>query len=693
MHSSAAFLQTLALVLGVAALTTVIFNRLRQPVVFGYIVAGLLVGPNVPVPIAADPAIVQTLSELGVILLTFSLGLEFRLSRLIQIGVTAGLSALGETTLMMGIGYLVGRWLGWTATESLFTAGIVAISSTTIVSKAFVEHGIKGRVTEIVFGILIFEDLIAIVLVAILTAVAAGGGLSPADILLTVVRLATFLIALVSIGLLLIPRFMRVVVNLGSDETTLVAAVGICFACAFLALSFGYSVALGSFIAGSLVSESGEEKAVEKLVHPVRDLFVAIFFVSVGMLIDPAVVLAHWGAILVLSLVVIVGKVFAVSVSTFLTGHGLGLAVQSGMSLAQVGEFSFIIAAVGLAHGATSSFLYPIAVAVSALTTLTTPWLIRAAIPVTLLLDRKLPARVQTFASLYGTWMEKARKDSGDVKERSRIRRLTQLLLIDAALLLAIVIGAAAEIGRIGPLLQSWLGIDKSATPTVVVLGALLLSALPLIGIARSARQLGLALATRAMPSAAIGRVDFAAAPRGALMVTLQIAIMLSIIIPLLAITQPFVTAAPGLLTLAVVALVLGIAFWRSAQSLHGHTRAGAEAIVSMLGNQMSIDREPDAVRAAMAKIDDVLPGLGAPTAMRVAVGSPAIDRSLATLNLRGRTGATVLAIVRVNEQVLVPRGRDVLHADDVLAVAGSAEAVAAARVLIEGQGSVSSAE
>ncbi|MDQ2765671.1 MAG: cation:proton antiporter, partial [Gemmatimonadota bacterium] len=468
MHSSAAFLQTLALVLGVAALTTVVFHRLKQPVVFGYIIAGLLVGPNVPLPIAADPAIVHTLSELGVILLTFALGLEFRLGRLIQIGVSAGLSALGETSVMLGIGYLVGRALGWTSTESLFTAGIVAISSTTIVSKAFVEQGLRGRVTEIVFGILIFEDLIAIVLIAILTAVAAGGGLSPSDVMLLIVRLTTFLIALISMGLLLIPRFLRLVVKLGSDETTLVASVGICFAFAYLALAFGYSVALGSFIAGSLVSESGEEKAVEKLVHPVRDLFVAIFFVSVGMLIDPSIVMAHWGAVLVLAVVVIVGKVLAVSVSTFLTGNGLGLAVQSGMTLAQVGEFSFIIAAVGLANGATRPFLYPIAVAVSAITTLTTPWLIRAAGPVTQLLDRKLPARVQMFASLYGTWVEQTRKDTGDVKERSYVRRLAQYLLIDAALLLAIVIGAAAEIGRIGPLLRSSLGIDATAIPTVV---------------------------------------------------------------------------------------------------------------------------------------------------------------------------------------------------------------------------------
>jgi CPA2 family monovalent cation:H+ antiporter-2 len=278
------------------------------------------------------------------------------------------------------------------------------------------------------------------------------------------------------------------------------------------------------------------------------------------------------------------------------------------------------------------------------------------------------------------------------VTDRSKVRRLARVLLIDAALLLAIVIGAAAEIGRIGPLLQSWTGISEAHVPTVVTLGAVALSVLPLVGIARTARQLGFALAYRAMPSASVGRVDFAAAPRGALVVTLQIAIMLILFIPLLAVTQPFVTATPGLLTLALIALVLGVAFWRSAQSLHGHTRAGAEAIVAMLGEQMAIDKQPDAIREAMAKIDLVLPGLGAPVALELLPGSTAIDRSLATLNLRGRTGATVLAIVRAGEQVLVPRGHDVLRAGDVLAVAGSADAVAAARTMIEGDASVPSA-
>ena len=303
----------------------------------------------------------------------------------------------------------------------------------------------------------------------------------------------------------------------------------------------------------------------------------------------------------------------------------------------------------------------------------------------TLFLDRKLPTTVQTFASLYGTWVERLRADPGDVTERSHVRHLVRLLALNAALLLAIVIGAAAEVGRIGPRLQEWLGLRASLAPMLVGLGALVLAAPLLIGVARTSRQLGLALAIRALP-ATHDRVDFAAAPRGALVVTLQIAIMLSIIVPLVAITQPFVTAAPGVVILALFALMLGVAFWRSARSLHGHARAGAEAIVAMLGKQMNIDRRPAAVRTAMAQLDAVLPGLGAPEAMQVAPGSSAVDHTLAWLNLRGRTGATVLAIVREGQQVLVPRGPDMIRAGDVLAIAGSVDAVAAARALITGE-------
>lgn len=689
MTDAHAFLQNLALVLCTAAVTTVVFQRLRQPVVFGYLIAGMIVGPHTPIPLAADEGMVRTLSELGVILLMFSLGLEFRLRRVIQVAATSGIAALFETSMMLGLGYIVGRLFGWTSIESIFAGAIVAISSTTIIARAFAEQGIRGKLSEIVFGILIVEDLIAIFLVAVLTAVAAGGGITPQSLGLTAVRLVTFLVGLIGIGIIIVPRLIRTVMRLERDETTLVATIGICFAAALLAVTLGYSAALGAFIAGSLVAESGEGVRIEQFVHPVRDMFVAIFFVSVGMLIDPRVIVDHAGAVFALTALVIVGKIVAVSVGTFLTGNGLRSSVQTGMSLAQIGEFSFIIAAVGLAAGATGDFLYPVAVAVSAITTLLTPWLIRAAGPAAMWVDRKLPRPLQTTAALYGSWIENMRRAPVQAG-RSRVRGLVRVLFIDGVLLAVVIIGAAAERERIATALGDWLGLSVLAGLAVVVTAALALAIPLMIGIYRSARRLGFILAVRALPSAGRRAVDFAAAPRRALVTILQLATLLLVAVPLLAITQPFLPGYPGLAMLFVLAVLLGAALWRSALNLQGHAQAGAGMIVAALAPYLLQD-ESDELTRTMEHVALMLPGLGDPEVVRIAVNSPAVNKSLAELNIRGLTGATVLCITRSEAsaaaedalQVGVPSGRQRLYVGDILALAGSHESISAARLLL----------
>ncbi|MGQ0506495.1 MAG: cation:proton antiporter domain-containing protein, partial [Myxococcaceae bacterium] len=324
-----------------AAVTTVLFQRLRQPVVLGYLIAGLIIGPHVPLPLVAQSEIVHSLSELGVILLMFSLGLEFSLRKLFQVGPTAGVTAVIQCGLMVWLGFAAGKLFGWTVKESLFTGAIIAISSTTIIAKAFDEQNIRGRLRELVVGVLIVEDLIAILLMAGLTAVSTDGGLSAETLAGTAGKLVAFLIGLLVVGLYLVPRAIRYVIALKRPETTLIASVGICFAGALIAQEFGYSVALGAFMAGSLVSESGEAEQIEHLVQPVRDVFAAIFFVSVGMLINPKLVAANAWAIAVLFVIVIVGKILSVTLGAFLTGNGTRTSVQAGMSLAQIGEFSF----------------------------------------------------------------------------------------------------------------------------------------------------------------------------------------------------------------------------------------------------------------------------------------------------------------------------------------------------------------
>jgi CPA2 family monovalent cation:H+ antiporter-2 len=682
MHGAHDLLKAIAVVMCVAAVTTVLFQRLRQPVVLGYILAGLIVGPYVPIPLVADAGIVQTLSELGVILLMFSLGLEFSLRKLFAVGPTAGLTAIIQCSIMVWLGFVVGRAFGWTDLESIFAGALIAISSTTIIAKAFDEQGIRGRLRELVVGVLIVEDLIAILLMALLTGISTGSGLSAGDLALTIGRLVAFLVGLVAVGLLIIPRAIRAVVRLNRPETTLVASVGLCFAIALLAQAFGYSVALGAFLAGSLVAESGKEKEVEHLIQPVKDVFAAIFFVSVGMLIDPAIIARYWLAIAVFTGVVILGKIISVTVGAFLTGNDTRTSVQSGMSLAQIGEFSFIIASLGLSLKATGEFLYPIAVAVSAITTLTTPMFIRASGPTANWLDRKLPKPLQTFVALYGSWLEQLREAPRRQTLGSSVRRNIGLLLVDAGLLVGVVIGTSLALGKISLLLEEKVGLSGPLAEKLVIAGAVTLALPFLVGIVRVARRLAGELAAVALPHRTGGKTDLAAAPRRVLVVTLQVIIVLLVGAPVVAITQPFLHGFTGPLIVLAFLGVLGVALWRSATNLQGHVRAGAQVIVEALAAQ-SHAKAPGEEPETLEKVQVLLPGLGTPTPVRLEETSPAVGKSLAELNLRGLTGATVLAIHRGGENVSVPTAWEVLKPGDVLALAGTHAAVEAAKGLL----------
>ena len=677
-----AFLQNLAVVLCVAAVATVLFQRLHQPVIFGYLLAGMIIGPHIRIPLVADPQTVRALSELGVILLMFSLGLEFSIRKLVQVSQKAGAVALFECSIMVSVGYLVGQMLGLTRMESIFVGAIVGISSTTIIVKAFQEQKVKGRVTELVFGILIIEDLIAIFLLTILTTISRSGAVSPTDILVTAMRLAMFLAALIGFGILTVPRAIRAVQKLGQPETTLVASIGICFAAALIALAFGYSVALGAFIAGSLVAESGHESEIEALVRPVRDMFAAIFFVSVGMIIDPAALTEHWKAVLALTLAVIVGKVLAVTVGSFLAGHGRRTAMKAGMSLAQIGEFSFIIASVGVASGVVRSWLYPVAIGVSAITTLTTPLLIKLSNRATASIDRWLPEPIQTVAALYGSWIERVRSSPRVPTERSATNRNIRIILLDGALITTVVIGVDVEVDRLSRILGDLTGMTPDRVRFMVVLIAGLVTVPLIFGLITSARALGNRLARRAFADAQKGKVDPADAPRRALVILIQVAVVLAVGIPVVAITEPFLPPYQGAFVLAVLMLLLLAALWRNASNLQGHARAGAQIIASALANQMaSIDGASDET-TLLEDVNAILPGLGEPVAIRVIPQSIAVGKSLAQLNLRGATGATVLAIRRGAEQIPTPLGREVIRANDVVAVAGAHDALAVARAI-----------
>jgi CPA2 family monovalent cation:H+ antiporter-2 len=681
MHNVHEFLQALAIVLCVAAVTTVVFQRLKQPVVLGYLLAGMLVGPHIPIPVEADSHVVHTLAELGVILLMFSLGIEFSLSKLLKVGATAGFVAVVQCSLMVWLGYVIGQAFGWPWLVSLYAGAIIAISSTTIIVKAFEEQGVTGGFTQIVFGILIVEDLVAILLITILTALSAGEGLNVLEVGRTAGRLAAFLIVTTVAGLLVVPRLMRAVVRLDRAETTVVASVGLAFGFALLAAYFEYSVALGAFLAGALVAESGVEKTVEHLVQPVRDIFAAIFFVSVGMLINPGEIYSNWLVVVVFLLAVIVGKILSVSISSFFTGQSIQSSLRIGMSVAQIGEFSFIIAGIGVTANAIDNSLYSMAVAVSAITTLLTPWLICGAPSVAALVDRKLPRSLQTFAALYSSWLEQLRapREGGDI---SAGRSAVRWLIVDGVLAAAIVIGASVEFERLMDGVSSRTGWSDGSTWLAIVVAAAVLSAPFWIGAIRVARYLGFELASRVFPAADGQQLDLAAAPRRLLVVTLQIAIVLAVGIPLVAITQPFLAPLRGAAALLFVVVILSFAFWQSAASFQGHTRAGAQAIVDALSRQMHSSATTKS-KPSLESANQILSGLGSPTPIEISAGSPLVGQSLAEVKLRGLTGATVLAIQRGDRSVVIPSGHDRLEAGDVLAVAGTQEAVMAAKNLL----------
>jgi CPA2 family monovalent cation:H+ antiporter-2 len=685
MHAPGPFLLALTIVLGVAAVTTVLFQRLRQPVVLGYILAGLIIGPYVPVPLVADREIVETLSELGIILLMFALGLEFSPRKLVRVGPTAGVTAIVQSSLMVWLGFVVGRALGWTVLESVFTGAMVSMSSTTIIAKAFDELRVRGPLRDLVVAVLLVEDLFAILFMAILTAVATGAGVSPGELGTTLGRLGAFLALLLGCGMLLVPRAIRYVRRRGNPETLLVASLGLCFGFAYLALASGYSIALGAFIAGSLVAESGHAQEVEEVVRPVRDLFAAVFFVSVGMMIDPALMARNWPAVVVLTALVVFGKSAAVGSGALLTGSGVRTSVQAGMSLAQIGEFSFILAALGLSLGATRDFLYPVAVAVSAITTLTTPWLITASGATSDWIERKLPARLQTVISLYGSWVEQLGRSPGRRTLGARIRKVLLAILVDAAAVVAIALGVSLG----GPTGIRRISAGSNVDGEIVRWSLLVVATLAcvpfLIGLVRNGRRLGLALASTALPEVAAGRPDLAAAPRRVLVAVVQLAATAVVLLPVFALTQILLPAAPAVLVLGTVIVVLGVGFWRSTTDLLGHVRAGAQVIVEALARQGAADghARPQDGPDAMATIRQMFPGIGEPTALRLPEGSSAVGRTLSALGVRGRTGATVLVISRPGRAVTIPDAHEVLRSGDVLVLAGSGGAVEAARQLL----------
>lgn len=405
MSHLAPLISDLALILICAGLMTLLFKKLKQPLVLGYIVAGFLASPHMAyTPSVIDRASIQTWADIGVIFLLFALGLEFSVKKIAKVGGAAIIAACTIIFCMILLGMSVGAGFGWSRMDSLFLGGMIAMSSTTIIYKAFDDLGLqKKQFAGLVMSVLILEDILAIVLMVMLSTMAVSNNFEGVEMAESIGKLAFFLVLWFVVGIFLIPGILKRCRKLMSPETLLIVALGLCFGMVVLAAKTGFSPAFGAFIMGSILAETAEAESIEHLITPVKDLFGAVFFVSVGMMVDPAMIVEYALPIFVITVAVIVGQACFGTLGVLLSGQPLKMAMQCGFSLTQIGEFAFIIASLGVSLHVTSHFLYPIVVAVSVITTFLTPYMIRLAGPASDFVDSHLPEKWKNLLCRYAT--------------------------------------------------------------------------------------------------------------------------------------------------------------------------------------------------------------------------------------------------------------------------------------------------
>ena len=454
MSQSTPLISDLALILICAGIMTLIFKKLKQPLVLGYIVAGFICTPHFKfTPSVVDSASIHIWSEIGVIFLLFALGLEFSFKKLMKVGGSAVISACTIIFCMILVGVFVGWTFGWNRMDCIYLGGMLAMSSTTIIYKAFDDMGLRQqRFAGLVLSILILEDILAIVLMVMLSTMAVSQNFEGGEMVYSILKLLFFLILWFVVGIYGIPLFLKRVRKLMSDETLLIVSLALCFGMVYLAALVGFSPAFGAFIMGSILSETIESEHIGKLVSPVKDLFGAIFFVSVGMMVDPAMIVEYKYQILVIVLAVLLGQTIFGTTGVLLSGQPLKTAMQCGFSLTQIGEFAFIIASLGVSLKVTSHFLYPIVVAVSVITTFLTPYMIRLAVPAYNVIDKYMPSRWRRLLDRYSSGASVANHSNNWKK---LVIAIIRIVLIYAVLSIAVT---ALFLHFIVPLVTDMLG-------------------------------------------------------------------------------------------------------------------------------------------------------------------------------------------------------------------------------------------
>jgi CPA2 family monovalent cation:H+ antiporter-2 len=664
-------LHDLAVVMIVAGFITVLFHRLKQPVTLGYILAGFIIGPYTP-PFALVDNVetVQTLGQMGVVLLMFSLGLEFSLRKLTQVGMSAFVAALLEIMLMIWFGYEIGRAFGWSVMDSVFLGAMLSISSTTIIVKALGELG-KSReaFAAIIFGILVIEDILAIILLALLSGFARTGSLHPGEIFLQVVELAVFFAMVLVGGLLFVPRLLNYIDRGKSDEMLLVAALGLCFGVALLASMLHYSVALGAFLIGAVIAETRQIHKIAALTAPVRDMFSAIFFVTIGMLIQPKMLLEYAVPIAVISLAVIVGKVTTCSFGVFVGGKDLRASLRVGMGLAQIGEFSFIIATLGLTLNVTSNFLYPIAVAVSFITTLVTPYLIKSSDNVAGYLDRTMPRPMMQALSVYTVWIGSFGKGNPGPLVMV-VRQMSWQLMINFLLTVGVFALGAWALTWDTPYLPRVLR-NPELNQSLIWIVVMVLTSPIYLATFRKLSAMSTLVAEICFP-VTYGS-DRGAAVRTVLAQVFILAALVMMTLTTILLSTSILSSSRSLVLLLVIVTV-AVMLFRSTL-VHIYSRAQIALNETLLELPALKPGEPKAMPELLDRAE--LETIEIPS------GAAVIERKLREIPLRAQTGASIVAIERAGERLINPGPEETLCSGDRVLLLGHKEQLPGARELL----------
>lgn len=640
----------LGYILILAGIITLVFRKLKQPLVLGYVVAGMIAGPAMSqFQSVGDMQSIQTWSDIGVIVLLFTLGLEFSFKKLMKVGGTGAITTFFEFVTMFAVGYLIGKLLGWSQMNRIFLGAMLTISSTTIILKAYDDLGLKTRkFAHLVFSVLIIEDLVAILELVLLPTVAVSKGVEGLELGYYILKLLFFIVLWFVVGIYLIPSALKAVRRLMSDETLLIVALGLCFSMVAMAHSVGFSAALGAFVMGSILSETLESERIVQLVKPIKNLFGAIFFVSVGLLVNPMDAWNNIVPIVIISLAVIIIKPLSATLGIFISGQPLKTAMQAGFSLCQIGEFSFIIAAMGLSLGIIIPELYPIAVMVSVITTFTTPYQIRLAEPAYKLLMRKMPKKwviaIQNYSSGYKS-----------LEYKSDLRLLTKKYMISLVVNTTLILGTMIlSFNFIEPFVDARMSRFWADLTTLFITLSLVS---PFV----------FALVHNRKQSATFSRLwNDSHFNRGYIISLIFFRYLIALVCLGVIISHYFLMQTGFLVSTILLVLVLIFASRRiSKRYEHIEQR--------FLNNFNSKEECPKIFERDLhlAKLS-------------VSPTTAFIGKPLKELKLRERYGINIAAIQRGNRTISIPGREDVIYPHDVLSVIGSDEQLAKFRRVIE---------